>query len=147
MFKINNKGFSLIELMIVLMIIGLLTTLVIYNIGDEPDLAKIKITQAQITSFEKALERYKFDNGVYPSTEQGLEALVKKPAAGTIPKNWKQGGYLDFIPKDPWNNKYIYICPGINRTLKFDIESYGADSLDGGEGINSDIENWQKDKW
>ncbi|HOK40780.1 MAG TPA: type II secretion system major pseudopilin GspG [bacterium] len=141
-----NYGFTLIEIMIVLLIIGLLTSLVIYNISDEPDKAKVQIAKAQIKAFEKALENYKLDNGFYPTTEQGLEALVKKPMTEPIPKNWKAGGYLEkdkeFVPKDPWGNDYIYISPGIHRPNFVDIYSYGADGKEGGEGVNADIQNW-----
>lgn len=146
-FRVNAvNGFSLIELMIVLVIIGLLTTLVVYNISDQPDKAKIEIAKAQIKSFEMALENYKLDNGTYPTTEQGLEALVKKPTTNPLPKNWKDGGYLEkdktFVPKDPWARDYIYISPGIHRPNFVDIYSYGADGQEGGDGVNADIENW-----
>lgn len=141
----KKNGFSLIELMVVIMIMGLLTTLVVVNIRSAPDEAKVEIAKAQIRAFEDALNNFRRDNGFYPSTEQGLEALVKKPETGRQPQNWRQGGYLDrnILPKDPWGNDYIYISPGIERSDFVDIYSYGADGSEGGVGVDADIKNWE----
>ncbi len=98
-----------------------------------------------IANLETALKLYKLDNGVYPSTEQGLQALVETPETGTAPRNWREGGYLEKnrVPKDPWGNEFVYLSPGVNG--EFDLSSYGTDGLSGGEGINADINNWEID--
>jgi general secretion pathway protein G len=141
----KKNGFSLIELMVVIMIMGLLTTLVVVNIRSAPDEAKVEIAKSQIRAFEDALHRFRMDNGFYPDTEQGLEALVKKPETGRQPNNWRSGGYLDrnIVPDDPWGNPYIYISPGMHRSDFVDIYSYGANGREGGEGVNAEIRNWE----
>ena len=101
------------------------------------------MARVQIESMETALKLYKLDNGVYPSTEQGLQALVEPPTIGQIPRKWREGGYLEKgrVPKDPWDNDYIYLSPGVHGD--FDLISYGADGEPGGEGNNKDIDNWE----
>ena len=137
----NDKGFSLIELMVVLVIIGLLAGIVASNYMDAPDLAKQVQAKANISALESGLKLYKLDNGSYPTTEQGLGALVQQPSTGA-PK-WKKGGYLEKgkVPLDPWDNEYIYLCPGLHGN--FDIVSYGKDGIPGGEDDNADINSWE----
>ena len=141
--KNTQAGFTLIELMVVIVILGLLAGVIIPRFMGETDKAKVATTKMQIASLESALKMYKLDNGSYPSTEQGLQALVEAPAAGNLPKNWRKGGYLEKgkVPKDPWKNDYIYICPGSHGD--FDLSSYGADGEPGGEGFDKDINNWE----
>jgi general secretion pathway protein G len=112
------------------------------RIVGETDKARYGVALAQMRILEEALKRYKLDNGVFPTTEQGLEALVRRPSVGVIPRNWPVGGYLDKqeVPTDPWGNAYIYISPGRHRP-DYDLKSLGADSREGGEGYNADIEN------
>ncbi|HEX9024097.1 MAG TPA: type II secretion system major pseudopilin GspG [Geobacteraceae bacterium] len=138
----NRRGFTLIEIMVVIVILALLAALVGPKILGRTDDAKIQTTKTQIRSLESALKLYKLDNGVYPTTEQGLNALVAKPTVGVIPKNYKEGGYLESkqVPKDGWGNDYIYVSPGENGD--YDLYSYGADGVKGGEGKNADINSW-----
>ncbi len=141
--QLNNKrGFTLIEIMVVIVILALLAALVGPKILGRTDDAKIQTTKTQIRSLESALKLYKLDNGVYPTTEQGLNALVAKPTVGVAPKNYKEGGYLESkqVPKDGWGNDYIYVSPGENGD--YDLCSYGADGVKGGEGKNADICSW-----
>jgi general secretion pathway protein G len=141
--KLNNRsGFTLIELMVVIVILALLGALVAPKLLGRTDDAKIQTTRTQIGNLETALKLYKLDNGNYPSTEQGLNALVTKPTVGVIPKNYKDGGYLEKkqVPKDGWGNDYLYISPGEHGD--YDLFSYGSDGAKGGEGKNSDITNW-----
>lgn len=142
-FSINPKGFTLIELMVVIVILGILAGLIVPRIMGRPEEAKQLKARMQIESIETALKLYKLDNGTYPSTEQGLQALVKIPETGNIPLNWRTGGYLEKgkIPRDPWGNEFIYLHPGINH--EFDLVSYGADGIPGGEDKNKDINNWE----
>ena len=136
----SNKGFTLIEIMVVLIIIGLLASIVVPRLMGRTEEAKRTKTAVQIRNFQSALDLYKLDSGNYPTTDQGLQALVEKPAIGEIPRNWKEGGYIDKIPKDAWGNNYIFISPGIHTD--FDLYSYGADGEEGGEGKNADIQSW-----
>jgi len=136
----NNKGFSLIELMVVLLILGLLIGIVGPRLIGQGDEARVSAARIQIESIGSALKMYKLDNGVYPSTEQGLDALVNMPQTGTIPKKWRKGGYMDKIPQDPWGNDYVYMFPGAHGD--FDLFSYGADGVAGGEDLNKDVTNW-----
>ncbi|ABQ24892.1 type II secretion system major pseudopilin GspG [Geotalea uraniireducens] len=138
----NNRGFTLIEIMIVVVILALLAALVAPKIIGRSDDAKIADAKVQIRNFETALKLYKLDNGNFPTTEQGLSALVAKPTVGQIPKNYKAEGYLDNknVPKDPWGNDYIYLSPGEHGD--YDLSSLGADGARGGEGKNADIESW-----
>ena len=139
----NDRGFTLIELMVVIVILGILAGLIVPKIMGRPEQAKRLKAKMQIESFETALKLFKLDNGFYPDTEQGLQALIEEPDAGRIPKNWKKGGYFEKgrIPKDPWHNEFVYLSPGIHGD--FDITSYGADGVPGGEDKNSDINNWE----
>jgi len=138
----GENGFTLIELMVVLVILGILAGLIVPRIMGRPDEAKQLKARIQIESIETALKLYKLDNGSYPNTDQGLEALVAQPDTGTQAKNWRQGGYLEKgkVPKDPWGNDFIYLSPGANG--EFDLSSYGADGVAGGDGKNKDINNW-----
>ncbi len=139
------KGFTLIELMVVIVILGLLAAIIAPRIMGRTDEARVTEAKVQIKNFETALKLYKLDNGSYPTTEQGLNALVEKPSTGHIPDKWREGGYLEkkSIPKDPWGNPYLYVSPGLNG--EYDILSYGADGTRGGDKINSDIESWNMD--
>ncbi|OQY08290.1 MAG: type II secretion system protein GspG [Desulfobacteraceae bacterium 4572_123] len=139
----NNRGFTLIELMVVIVILGILAGLIVPRIMGRPEEAKQLKAKMQIESLETALKLFNLDNGFYPDTEQGLQALVEKPDSGRIPKNWKNGGYFEKgrLPKDPWQNEFVYLSPGIHGD--FDISSYGSDGVPGGEGKNSDINNWE----
>ncbi len=139
--RLNNKGFSLIELMVVLVIIGILLAVVGPKMIGKTDDAKITKARIDIKNLETALKMYKLDSGLYPSTEQGLQALVQLPEVGVLPKKWQKGGYLDKprVPKDPWGNEYIYLSPGVNGD--YDIISYGQDGVQGGEDYNKDISN------
>ncbi|MCF8068682.1 MAG: type II secretion system major pseudopilin GspG [Desulfobacterales bacterium] len=138
----STQGFTLIEIMVVIIIIGILATIVVPRFMDKPDEAKVTKAHAQIQGLETALHLFKLHNGFYPSTEQGLQALVEMPQTGKIPKKWQRGGYLEKrkVPGDPWNGEYIYLSPGVNGD--FDIISYGADGVPGGEEFDADINNW-----
>ncbi len=139
----NECGFTLIELMVVLVIIGLLAGLIGPRIVGRTDEARRTKTEVQIQNFITALQLYKIDNGMYPSTEQGLQALVEAPTVGNLPRKWRDGGYLEKtkVPQDAWGNDYIYLSPGLHGD--FDIMSYGPDGEPGGEGDNQDITNWE----
>jgi general secretion pathway protein G len=139
----NRHGFTLIEIMVVIVILAMLAALVGPKLIGRTDDAKIQTTRTQIGNMETALKLYKLDNGTYPSTEQGLNALVAKPTVGVIPKNYKEGGYLEKkqVPKDGWGNDYLYVSPGEHGD--YDLFSYGSDGAKGGEGKNSDISNWE----
>ena len=138
----NNRGFTLIEIMVVIVILALLAALVAPRIMGRSDDAKIADAKVQIRNIESALKLFKLDNGFYPSTEQGLQALVEKPTAGQIPTKYKAEGYLESkkLPKDPWGNDYLYISPGEHGD--YDLCSYGADGVKGGEGKDADICSW-----
>ena len=145
-FSLKNsdcRGFTLIELMVVIVILGILAGLIIPRIMGRPEEAKRLKANLQIESLETALKLYKLDNGMYPDTEQGLQALVEEPEAGTLPKNWRKGGYLEKgrVPKDPWGNEFVYLSPGVHG--EYDIISYGADGVSGGDEKNKDINSWE----
>lgn len=135
-----QRGFTLIEIMVVVIILGILAGIVVPRLLDEPDEARRTKAQVQIRSLEEALAMFKLHNGFFPTTEQGLQSLVRKPETGRIPNNYKEGGYIRQIPLDPWGNPYVYLSPGIHG--EYDLMSYGADGEPGGEGKNADIENW-----
>ena len=139
----RNSGFTLIELMVVIVILGILAGLIVPRIMDRPDEAKQMKARMQIESLETALKLYKLDNGSYPTTEQGLQALVEPPQSGNAPDNWKRGGYLEKgrVPVDPWGNEFVYLSPGIQN--EYDIVSYGADGVPEGEDANRDINSWE----
>ena len=138
----SQRGFTLIEIMVVVVILGILAGLIVPRIMSRPEEARRTKAALQIRSIESALKLYKLDNGVYPSTEQSLEALVKKPESGTVPKKWREGGYLESskVPKDPWGNNFLYLLPGEHGD--FDLSSYARDGQKGGEGDDLDINNW-----
>lgn len=138
-----STGFTLIEVMVVIVILGILAAVVVPRVMDNPDKARVVKAKQDIRALEGALNMYKLDNINYPTTDQGLEALVKKPSGSPEPKNWKDGGYLQRMPKDPWGADYQYLNPGVNGA--FDIYSFGADGADGGEGLDADIGNWNLD--
>lgn len=140
----NNRGFTLIEIMVVLMILGLLAYIVLPKVIGQEEKAKVDAAKIQIKSFESALDQYKLDSGFYPSTDQALDALIKQPEAGRIPTKWREGGYLKpaRIPKDPWGGEYHYYSPG-NEGREYEIISYGADGEQGGDGKSADIESWK----
>ena len=141
-----ERGFTFIEIMVVVAILAILAALVVPRIMGRTDEAKRTAAKVQIRNIEGALQLYKLDNGVYPSTEQGLKALIEKPSVGVIPKKWKIGGYLPKLPEDPWGNPYKYLSPSPNLKGDYEIISYGTDGEVGGEGVNADIENWNLDK-
>ncbi len=138
-----QAGFTLIELMVVIVILGLLAGLTIPRFIGESDKARVGTAKTQIVSLETALKMYKLDNAQYPSTEQGLKALVEQPTVGNLPTSWRSGGYLEKgkVPKDPWKNEFVYISPGAHGD--FDLVSLGADGEPGGEGFDADINNWE----
>jgi general secretion pathway protein G len=141
--RLDNRGFSLIEIMVVIVIMGILVSVVAVNIVGRPDEARQLKAKMDIQNLETALKLYRLDNGRYPSTEQGLQALVEPPSVGQLAQNWRKGGYLEKgkVPKDPWGNEYIYFSPGIHGD--FDITSYGDDEEQGGEDKDADINNWE----
>jgi general secretion pathway protein G len=138
----GRNGFTLIEIMVVIVILAMLAALVGPKLMGRTDDAKAKTTGIQLKGLESALKLYKLDNGAYPGTEQGLQALVTKPTAGVIPKSYKDGGYLESksVPKDAWGNDFLYVSPGEHGD--YDLFSYGADGVRGGDGKNSDITSW-----
>ena len=139
----GNRGFSLIELMVVVIILGILAMYIGPKLMGRTEQAKEVQTRVQIEGLETALKLYKLDNGVYPTTEQGLQALVEMPDTDNSLQNWRKGGYLEKgkVPKDPWGNEFIYLSPGIQGD--YDITSYGADGVPGGEDENKDINSWE----
>lgn len=136
----NNRlsGFTLMELLVVIVIIGVLATFVAPKIFDAPEKARRTQAEMQVKGISQALELYKLDNRKYPTTSQGLKALVEKPSGA---KNWKDGGYMQKMPEDPWGNKYVYLSPGVKG--KYDLMSYGADGKKGGTDDDADITSWE----
>ncbi len=134
-----QAGFTLIELMVVLVIIGVLAALIVPNVLDRADDARVMAARTDVNNLMQALRLYKLDNQRMPSAEQGLQALIAKPTSGTIPANWKP--YLDKLPNDPWGRPYQYLSPGIKGEV--DVMSLGADGQSGGEGKNADLGSWQ----
>lgn len=134
------RGFTLLEIMVVVVILGILAALVAPQIMGRIDDAAIAKARQDIRAYETALNLFRLDNFKYPTTEQGLRALVEKPTDSSI-RNWKQGGYIDNLRKDPWDNDYHYVYPGTHGK-EFDLYSLGADGQEGGEGVNADIANW-----
>jgi general secretion pathway protein G len=134
-----QRGFTLIELMVVLVIIGVLASLVVPSVLDRVDEAKVTAARTDVNSLMEALKRYRLDNQRYPTSEQGLQALVAKPATGPIPPNWKPT--LDKLPNDPWGRAYQFANPGVKGPI--DVFSYGADGQAGGEGKDADVGSWQ----
>jgi len=133
------RGFTLIEVLVVITILTILAALIVPRIMDRPDQARVVAARNDVRAIEAALNLYRLDNGVYPSTEQGLQALVQKPASGNVPRNWTRP-YLDRLPKDPWQNDYQYLSPGLHGEI--DVWSQGSDGQPGGEGYAADIGTW-----
>ncbi|MCX7239683.1 MAG: type II secretion system major pseudopilin GspG [Burkholderiales bacterium] len=132
-------GFTLIELMVVLVILGVLAALIVPNVLDRADDARVTAARTDVNNLMQALKLYKLDNQRYPTAEQGLQALLVKPTTGPIPTNWKS--YLDKLPNDPWGRSYQYLNPGVKGEI--DVLSFGADGQPGGEGKNADIGSWE----
>ena len=144
----DDRGFTFIEIMVVVAILAILAALVVPRIMGRTDDAKRTAAKVQIRNLEGALQLYKLDNGIYPTTEQGLKALVERPSVGVVPKKWKIGGYLPKLPEDPWGNPYKYLSPvqRADQKLDYEVTSLGTDGEVGGEGVNADITNWNLDK-
>ncbi len=136
----GQRGFTLLEIMVVVVILGILAALVVPKIISRPDEARVIAAKQDIASLMQALKLYRLDNQRYPTTEQGLQALILKPTTTPIPLNWKAGGYVERLPKDPWGNPYQYLSPGVHGEI--DVFSYGADGAAGGDGNDADIGNW-----
>jgi len=136
----RQRGFTLLEVMVVVVILGILAALIVPKIISRPDDARVVAAKQDIASVMQALKLYRLDNHRYPSTEQGLQALVVRPTTTPIPPDWKAGGYLDRLPKDPWGNPYQYLNPGLHGEV--DIVSFGSDGEPGGEGNDADIGSW-----
>lgn len=136
----QQNGFTLIEIMVVVIILGILGTLVVPKIMGRPDEARVVAAKQDISSIMQALNLYRLDNSRYPSTEQGLRALVTRPTQEPLPSNYKDGGYLSKVPTDPWGNPYQYLSPGLKGEV--DVFSLGADRKPGGDGVNADIGSW-----
>jgi general secretion pathway protein G len=138
----SSAGFSLVEILVVLVIMGLLISVVAPTVLNRADEARVQKAQADFKAIETALKIYRLDNYVYPTTEQGLEALVEASTLDPEPRNFKVGGYLEELPIDPWGRPYLYLSPGEHHEV--DIYSLGADGLSGGEGQSADIGNWKE---
>jgi len=136
----HQNGFTLIEIMVVVVILGILASFIAPRIMDKPDEARVSKARQDISALASALDIYRLDNFVYPTTDQGLESLVSQPTIPPEPPNWKQGGYIKSLKKDPWGNHYLYLNPG--QYGEIDIYSLGADGAPGGDGINADIGSW-----
>ncbi len=139
----QQRGFSLVEILVVLVILGLLVSVVAPTVLNRADEARVQKVYADFANIETALKLYRLDNFNYPTTEQGLEALVAPSGLDPVPRNFKQGGYLERTPMDPWGRPYLYLSPGDNG--EFDLYSLGADGLTGGENQNADLGNWDGD--
>ncbi len=140
---LDEKGFSFLELMVVVVILGILATYIAPRFMGRAEDAKAVKAKVDIAALETSLKLYKLDNSNYPTTEQGILALIEKPSTEPAPMNWKEKGYLAKarIPKDPWGREYLYLCPGVHDD--YDIISYGADGAPGGDGKNRDINSWE----
>jgi len=136
----RSYGFTLIEIMVVMVILGLLVAIVAPNIMGRGDQAKVTVAETQLSNIANALDLYRLDNSHYPSTQQGLEALVRRPGGNPEPKNWNEDGYLKSVPEDPWGNQYQYVSPGVEGP--YDLYSYGADGQEGGDGDAADLSVW-----
>lgn len=136
-----NRGFTLIEIMVVVVIMGILAALVVPKLMGRADDARITAAKQDISTLMQALKLYKLDNQRYPTTEQGLQSLISKPTNGPAANGWKTGGYVDKLPKDPWGGQYQYLSPGVKGDV--DIFSYGADGQPGGAGNDADIGSWE----
>jgi general secretion pathway protein G len=138
---LKNKGFTLIEIMIVLVIMGILAALVVPKLMGRADDARISQAKLDIDTMVNALKLYKLDNMRYPTTEQGLQALIKRPTTGPAANGWKSDGYISKLPKDPWGNEYQYMSPGLKAEIE--IFTYGQDGQPGGVGYDADIGSWE----
>ncbi|WP_417568147.1 type II secretion system major pseudopilin GspG [Marinobacter sp.] len=136
----RSRGFTLIEIMVVMVILGLLVAIVAPNIMGRSDQAKVTVAETQLNNIANALDLYRLDNSHYPSSQQGLEALVSKPSGSPEPKNWNPDGYLKSVPEDPWGAEYQYVSPGTEGP--YDLYSYGSDGQPGGDGDAADISVW-----
>ena len=136
----RDAGFSLLELMVVVVILSILALVIVPRVIDRPDQARMARAQSDIAAISSAVNLYRLDNFRYPTTEQGLEALVTQPVSDPVPANWASGGYMDRVPLDPWGQPYQYLSPGVHGD--FDVFSYGADGAPGGEGADADVGSW-----
>ncbi|MEP7063745.1 MAG: type II secretion system major pseudopilin GspG [Betaproteobacteria bacterium] len=134
------RGFTLIEIMVVIVILGVLAALVVPRVLERPDEARAVAAKSDIAAIVAALKLYRLDNQRYPTSEQGLNALIAKPEAPPVPPNWKPGGYLEKLPKDPWGSPYQYLSPGLKAEI--DVFSFGADRQPGGSGVDADLGSW-----
>ena len=139
----GDGGFSLLELMVVVVIMSILALVIVPRVIDRPDQARVARVQTDLAALQNALQLYRLDNFQYPTTEQGLQALVEKPTRDPVPQNWATGGYIDRLPSDPWGGDYQYLSPGVNGEV--DVFTYGADGTTGGEGPNADLGPWSFD--
>jgi general secretion pathway protein G len=137
-----QRGFTLVEVMVVVAILGILAALIVPKIIGRSDDARIVAAKQDVATLQSALKLYRLDNQRYPTTDQGLKALVEKPTVDPMPNNWKAGGYLDKLPRDPWGNPYQYLQPGVHGEL--DVFSFGADGQPGGTGNDADIGSWDQ---
>lgn len=138
--KNRNSGFSLIEILVVMVIIGILAAVIVPRVMDRPDEARMTKARQDVQALMTALNMYRLDNHVYPSTEQGLDALMRQPSGRPEAPNWRDGGYLDRLPKDPWGRDYQYMQPGVHGEI--DVWSFGRNGQPGGEGVDGEIGNW-----
>jgi general secretion pathway protein G len=139
--SMRRSGFTLIEIMVVVVILAILAALIVPKVMSRPDEARVIAAQQDVAAILQALKLYRLDNLRYPTTEQGLAALVARPTIAPVPPNWKAGGYLERLPKDPWGNAYQYLNPGVRGEI--DVFSFGADGAPGGEGFDADIGSWR----
>lgn len=138
--RARTRGFTLIEVMVVIAILAILAALIVPNVMSRPDEARVVAAKQDIAALTQALKLYRLDTKRYPTTEQGLQALVAKPSQAPVPENWKTGGYVEKLPRDPWGKPYQFLNPGLHGEI--DVFSYGADGVPGGEGFDADIGNW-----
>lgn len=136
----TDAGFSLLELMVVVVILSILALVIVPRVIDRPDQARAARAQSDIAAVQAAVNLYRLDNFRYPTTDQGLEALVTRPGTEPVPQNWASGGYMDRVPQDPWGRPYQYLQPGVHGD--FDVFTYGADGAPGGTGADADIGSW-----
>jgi general secretion pathway protein G len=136
----RHSGFTLIEIMVVVVILAILAALIVPKVMSRPDEARVVAARQDVAAILQALKLYRLDNVRYPTTEQGLAALVARPTLAPVPPNWKAGGYLERLPKDPWGNAYQYLNPGVRGEI--DVFSLGADGAPGGEGFDADVGSW-----
>lgn len=137
----KDAGFSLLELMVVVVILSILALVIVPRVIDRPDQARAARAQSDIAAISSAVQLYRLDNFRYPTTEQGLAALVTRPSTDPVPANWAASGYMDRLPVDPWGQPFLYLSPGVH-TKDFDIFTYGADGVTGGSGADADIGSW-----